>query len=133
MQFVQCARMRGFDSPTLVIRDNDTKFGRRFDGALARAGAASQRIPVRAPLLNAYVERWIKSIKHECLNHFVPIGITHLDHIIAEYVEHYNTERPHQGMGNRPLTATGPPVTAGRIVCREHLGGPLMHYERIAA
>lgn len=60
------AHDQGFDPPTPVIRDDDTKFGRRFDKALVEAGAASPRIPVRAPLLNAYAERSIKSIKQEC-------------------------------------------------------------------
>lgn len=67
------------------------------------------------------------------LNHFVPIGTTHLAHIIAEYVDHYDTERPHQGMGDRPLAATGLPVTTRRIVCRQQLRGLLRHYERVAA
>ncbi len=53
--------------------------------------------------MNAHIERWIKSRKNECLDHFIPVDGQHLDYLIPEYVEHYHHERPHQGIGNRPI------------------------------
>jgi len=84
-------------------------------------------------LCNAHMERWIRSLKAECLDHFVPIGRRHLDHLVTEYLEHYHTERPHQGVGNRLLIGRGSPAEEGEIVCRARLGGALRHYERQAA
>lgn len=122
-----------------MIHDNDTKFGGvlvgGFDEALRSRGWRPKRIRIRAPKLNGYAERWVGSIKRECLDHFVCFGRQHLDHLVSEYVEHYHTERPHMGLGNvRPLE-TGPPSArgGGEIVCRERLGGVLRHYERVAA
>ena len=91
-----------------------------------------------SPNLNACAERFIQSARQECLDHFVVLGRRHLDHIVREYVTHYNTERPHQGRANLPLSmreqpAPPGPTDAGSIVCRERLGGLLRHYERRAA
>ena len=60
----------------------------------------------RAPNQNAFVERWVQSIKHECLDHFIVFGEDHYNHLISEYVEHYSTERPHQGLDNGLVIAT---------------------------
>jgi hypothetical protein len=76
----------------------------------------------------------VQTIKKECLDKFIVFGPEHLDHLVREYVEHYHTERPHQGKGNVPLTA--PPASStdlGEIVFREQLGGMLRHYYRAAA
>ena len=89
-------------------------------------------LPVEAPLLNAHIERWIKSLKTECLDHFIPVGGKHFDFLISEFVEHYHFERPHQGMGNRPITQSHPSVNTGEIKCDTRLGGLLRHYHRVA-
>jgi hypothetical protein len=87
--------------------------------------------------LNAFVERWIQTIQVECLDHFVVLGEAHLNHLVAEYVEHYHAERPHQGLGNNVPIPARPPdddVPTGRqVLCHERLGGLLKHYERRAA
>jgi len=70
-------------------------------GVNPRAGHSS-RPTTSSPNLNAFVERWIQSIKHECLNHFIILGEAHLNYLVRQYVEHYHTERPHQGIGNVP-------------------------------
>jgi putative transposase len=104
--------------------------------ALAAAGAESQRLAIRSPNTNAYVERFVQSIKQECLDHFAICGPEHMDHLVREYVEYYHTERPHQGKGNVPLSrppGTAPESAEGEIVCRERLGGVLRHYYRSAA
>jgi putative transposase len=120
----------------IVLRDNDGRFRPPFDGALAARGVEARRLAIRSPNTNAYVERFVQSIKQECLDHFAICGPEHMDYLIREYVEYYHTERPHQGKGNVPLT--GPPVPApesaeGEVVCRERLGGVLRHYYRTAA
>lgn len=136
--FVAHARSVGL--PTgLVFRDRDKKFRtREFDGELERAGVKVHRLALRSPNTNAYVERFVQTIKQECLDKFILFGPEHMDYLIGEYVEHYHTERPHQAKGNAPLTA-GPapppdsPTTDGEVVCRERLGGVLRHYFRTAA
>jgi len=109
-----------------------------FDTILKEAGIAMQPITPASPNLNAYVERWIQSIKHECLNHFVVFGEKHLRYLINEYVDYYNTVRPHQGLGNRPIghlrladEDDGPDPS--HIVCDARLGGLLKHYHRQTA
>jgi putative transposase len=93
---------------------------------------------IRAPNQNAFVERWVQSIKHEVLDHFIVIGEDHFNHLISEYVEHYLTERPHQGIDNELITrhrtaelSDKPPDC--KILCHERLGGVLKHYYRAAA
>jgi putative transposase len=83
-------------------------------------------------------ERFVQSVRQECLDHFVVFGEAHLRHILSEYLIYYHQFRPHQGMGNRPLGWTAlPPADAdrplGEVVCQERLGGLLRHYQRLAA
>ena len=91
--------------------------------------------PYRAPNANAYAERFVRSIKHECLRRMILFGERGLRRALREYVEHYNEERPHQGIGNRVLTRRSKPRPCGAIEVRsmERLGGLLRHYRRSAA
>lgn len=93
---------------------------------------------VRAPNQNAYAERFVQTIKQECLGLFIVLGEKHLRHIIQEFVAHYHTERPHLGVGSlpplrqelpEPVESIGPQD----VVARERLGGLLRHYERKVA
>jgi putative transposase len=126
----------GLPTPTIVLRDNDSKFGGGFDAELAGQGIRVGRLPVQAPLCNAHMERWIQSLRQECLDHFAPVGLKYLDHLVAEYLEHYHLERPHQGLGNRllgndrPTVGHDPPGDEGEVMGRARLGGVLRHYER---
>jgi putative transposase len=85
------------------------------------------------------VERWIQSIKHECLNHLIVLGEGHLNYLVEQYVEHYHMERPHQGIGidNTVLVPRSPPNESvpqlDEIESRERLGGLLKSYSRKAA
>jgi hypothetical protein len=81
---------------------------------------------------NAYAERFVRSIKEECLDRLIPIGERHFRQAVAEYVEHYDGERNHQGLDNRLIS--GPPVInmASRVRRRARLGGLLNFYERAA-
>jgi putative transposase len=81
--------------------------------------------------MNAIAERFVLSIKRECLSRLILFGTRHLERAVSEFVEHYNTERPHQGIGNRPINEH-PAVGTGEVVARERLGGLLRHYERAA-
>jgi putative transposase len=130
--FPAMAKQLGLDPPEILVRDNDVKFTRDFDQTLERFGIDPYPLPVQAPLLNAHVERWIKSLKVECLDYFIPVGTKHLDHIIGEYVGHYHYERPHQGIGNKPIICSRLPAVAGVIRCETRLGGLLRCYHRVA-
>lgn len=104
-----------------------------FDAILQSDGLEVVAVGPRAPNLNAHAERWVLSIKSECLDHFVVFGEDHLRYIVKEYLAHYNGERPHQGVGNVPLTSSPPDTSWGEVVCVERLGGLLRHYHRVAA
>ena len=83
-----------------------------------------------APHLNPIVERFVRSIKSECLNRMLIFGERHLEYVIREYMEHYHTERPHQGIDNEIIEP--PPQGEGEILCQERLGGLLKSYRRAA-
>jgi putative transposase len=120
--------------PAIVICDHDSKFTATFDTVLESEGMKVQRVGPMAPNLNAFVERWIQSIKHECLDRFIVFGQRHLAHLVREYVRYYHEHRPHQALGNEPLTPTDSPAPSeGQILCDERLGGVLKHYYRRAA
>jgi transposase InsO family protein len=119
---------------THLIVDRDPLYTRHFREILAGANVKLLRLPARSPNLNAYAERFVRSIKHECLRHIVPLGEAHLRHVVREYVEHYHAERNHQGLGNViPFPARASPVLRGPVRARERLGGILKFYERKAA
>ncbi len=88
------------DSPTILVRDNDVLYSKQFNESLLREGVRPYPLPIKASLMNAHIERWMKSFKVECLDHFMPVDGKHLDYLISEYVEYYHHERPHQGLGN---------------------------------
>ena len=91
------------------------------------------RLPARSPNLNAYAERFVRSIKSECTERVIFFGERSLRHAIDEYIEHYNEERPHQGIGNRPITLDPESRPASAVACRERLGGLLRSYIGVAA
>ncbi|MFO0826744.1 MAG: integrase core domain-containing protein [Phycisphaerales bacterium] len=114
-RFVDEANAAGLPKPTIVTRDRDGKYGTEFDAGLRRRGVRPQALPARSPNLNAYAERWVQSIQDECLDRFVCVGGRHLDHLVAQYVEHYHRDRPHQGIGNRaPVPRAGAPRPEAR-------------------
>ena len=87
--------------------------------------------PVRAPNCNAYAERFVLTIKSECLGKMIFFGEDSLRRACDEFVEHYHTERAHQGLGNERVVH-GAPVGTGEVECLERLGGILKHYRRAA-
>jgi putative transposase len=122
-----------------LIIDLDSKYTNSFDAVFEAEDAEILRVDPSAPNLNAYAERWVRTLRAECLDHFLICGESHLRHVVNEFVEHYNHERPHQGVGNVPLPDAGEsepsvlPFPAGEVRCRERLGGLLKHYYRAAA
>ncbi len=117
-----------------LIVDRDPLYTAHFRTLLQAAGVQLLRLPSRSPNLNAYAERFVRSIKHECLRHIVPLGERHLRAIVHEFVEHYHVERNHQGLDNViPFPSRGSYTAVGRIERRERLGGLLHFYGRKAA
>jgi transposase InsO family protein len=117
-----------------LILDRDSKFSTSFRAILKSAGVRTNLCPPQAPNCNAYAERFVRSIKRECLERMIFVGSGSLRRALAEYAAHYNAERPHQGIGNR-LIHPSPRLasTAGPVARRERLGGLLSYYHRLAA
>ena len=117
-----------------LIHDRNPLFTRVFGEILQSSGVRPIRLPPKSPNLNAYAERFVRSIKEECLNRVVPLGDGHLRLLTREYVEHYHRERNHQGLDNRLLQHAAPPQRAATTVQRrDRLGGLLRFYHREAA
>ena len=117
-----------------LIMDRDTKYTDDFRDHLDREGVKPVRCPARAPNCNAFAERFVRSIKEECLDRMILFGEASLRRALRAYVVHYHTERNHQGVGNRllaPLAKVG--STNDLVHCRERLGGMLNYYYREAA
>jgi putative transposase len=120
----------------IVFHDRDTKFTAAFDADLKKSGVDVRLAPIRSPNTQAFIERWIQTVRQECLDHFLILGEKHLDHLIQEFAEYYHTARPHQGDGknNEPLVAFKfAESDNGRVCCSQRLGGLLKHYYRKAA
>jgi putative transposase len=117
-----------------LILDRDAKYSDRFRSVLAREGVRVVRLPPRSPNLNAYAERFVRSVKGECLSRLIPIGAPMLRRALHEYLEHYHRERNHQGLGSQLIVPLRiPPSKSERIDRRTRLGGMLSFYERAAA
>ncbi len=119
-------------SKTHLIHDRDPLFTKEFREILGSGGIESVRLPPKSPNLNAFAERFVLSIKSECLDRMLLLGERHLRLAIDEYVEHYHIERTHQGIGNELIDGV-PECTDGRVNRYERLGGWLNSYYRKAA
>ena len=116
----------------VLICDRDRKWSRDVRRRLQKAGIRVVLIPERAPNANAYAERFVRSIKEECLDRLVPLGERHFRHAVAQFVEHYHRERNHQGLDNRLIVVPSSIHATGRIRRRPRLGGLLNFYQRAA-
>ena len=117
-----------------LIMDRDTKFCESFRSILQQADVDPVKLPARSPNLNAHMERFMRSVKNECLNRMIFFGEKSLRRAVGEYLEHYHAERNHQGLGNRLIKPSNEVRSAnGEIRCRERLGGLLHYYYRDAA
>ena len=117
-----------------LIIDRDPLYTMGFRELLGGCAVKCLRLPARSPNLNAFAERWVRSIREECLDRIVPLSEAHLRNAVREYVAHYNFERPHRGLGNELVFPRDGPVRTEGPVCRsERLGGLLNSYDRKAA
>jgi putative transposase len=126
----------GFLSPgQYLIHDRDGKYCPAFQEIIDAAGVTRVSLPPRSPNLNAYAERWVRSVKEECLSRLILFGEASLWHALHEYVEHYHHERNHQGKGNLILFPSSRQAQGReeRLRCCERLGGLLKYYDREAA
>ncbi len=117
-----------------LILDRDAKYSDAFRSVLVREGIHVIRLPPRSPNLNAFSERFVRSIKEECLSRMIFLGRVSLRHAIAQYMSHYHGERNHQGLENQllqPVANIG--KTHDPVKRRQRLGGMLSYYHRQAA
>ena len=116
-----------------LIHDRDPLFTEAFRELLNVSGVMTVKLPARSPDLNAYAERFVLSIRSECLDQIIPLGERHLRKAVREYTEHYHVERNHQGRGNELIEMQcEEPNLDGAVECQERLGGVLKYYRRAA-
>jgi len=117
-----------------LLHDRDTKYTQSFRAIIASGGVEPLVLPARSPNLNAYAERWVRSVKEECLSKVILFGERSLRRALSEYVEHFHAERNHQGRGNVLLFPRGTNIRRdGPVRCRERLAGLLRYYHQEAA
>jgi transposase InsO family protein len=119
-------------SGRVLICDRDPKWSDAVVAFLEREGVRIIRTPPRAPNCNAYAERFVRSIKEECLDRLIVLGERHLRCAIVEFVAHYHAERNHQGLDNELIQPLGRPTTSGAVRRRQRMGGMLNYYYRAA-
>jgi hypothetical protein len=119
-----------------LLHDRDTKFCAAFQDVLRSSGIEPLALPPRSPNLNAFAERWVRSVKHECLSKLILFGEPSLRRALSEFIDHYHFERNHQGKDNLllfPSPDVGPTQSRPTLRCRERLGGLLRYYSRATA
>jgi hypothetical protein len=121
------------DNCRYLLMDRDTKFCRSFREILQVEEITCLKLPKRSPNLNGHVERFMRSVKEESLSRLILFGEGSLRNAIREYLEHYHSERNHQGLENQLLEANGDIGQSGQLQQRERLGGMLRYYYRDAA
>ncbi len=140
--FIEHLRSKNLECQT-IMHDRDTKFCKSFDDEFVRAEIKVKRAAFRSPNTCTFVERFIQTIKQECLDYFFIFGERHLNYLVTEFVAHYHSERPHQALDNTTPTASNckrsppqkksePSLLLSDIRCQERLGGLLKHYSRAA-
>jgi putative transposase len=117
---------------THLIRDNDGKYGAAFDAVFASEGIEVVHTPVRAPRANAYAERWVRSVREECLDQVIFLNPVHLKYVLRQYERFFNTARPHQGLGQKIPDPPPEGSISGTVNRRDLLGGVLHGYYRAA-
>jgi putative transposase len=127
-------------APRFLVRDRDSKFTRAFDDVFASDGVQTIKTPIQAPNANAFAERWVRTVRQECLDWMLIWSRRHLERVLDEYVRHYNDERPHRSLDLRPPRAinegSGARVataTATAVRRRDRLGGLVHEYYKAAA
>jgi putative transposase len=123
--------------PTIRIHDQDAQFPASFDAVFRAEAVRVVRTPIRAPRANAVAERWVGTVRRECLDWLLLLGPQHLEQVLREYGAHYNAARPHRALALRPPLARGQPTRpTGRVeevFHRDRLEGVIHEYEPVAA
>ena len=116
-----------------LIRDRDSRFTAAFDAVFTGTDIHVLRTPVRAPRANAIAERWIGTLRRECLDHLLIAGPRHLAAVLQEYIEHYNAHRPHRSLDQHPPAGRTPPPSGATIrpIRRDRLGGLVHEYVHV--
>jgi putative transposase len=128
----------GSGSATFLIRDRDTKYTESFDEVFRAEGTRIIRTPIRAPRANAFAERWVGTVRRECLDRLLIFNRHHLDAVLSEYLHHYNSHRPHRSLNQRApldgavISPPGKPPNGGDLRRRDLLGGIIHEYELAA-
>ncbi len=120
------------DRCRFLICDRDRKWSTAVRDLLEASGVRVIQTPFRAPNCNAYAERFVRSVKQECLDRMIPLGERHLRGALADFVVHYHRERNHQGLGNELIDGEGQ-HSSGHVRRRQRMGGLLSYYYRAAA
>ena len=130
----------GTSAPRFLVRDRDSKFTRAFDDVFAADGIQTIKTPIQAPNANAFAERWVRTVRQECLDWMLIWGRRHLERVLDEYVRHYNDERPHRSLELLPPRAINETsvvrvgaVAAAVVRRRDRLGGLVHEYYEAAA
>ena len=121
--------------PRFLIRDRDSRYGALFDRRLEGLGITQIRTPFRAPQANSIAERWVRSVRQECLDHTFIFSERHLRRVLAEYITYFNLWRPHRSIGQRAPCAPVPGKLgrqSAKVVAEPVLGG-LHHVYQLAA
>jgi len=116
-----------------LIHDRDTKFTQSFDTVFRADKMTIIRTPYRAPNANAFAERWVRTVREECLDKLIIINQRHLRHVMVDYISYYNTARPHQGIDQQlPIPQVSAVDVSKFILCHDVLGGIIHDYRRAA-
>jgi putative transposase len=115
-----------------LIRDRDTKFTANFDEVFASIGAEIILTPVRSPNANAFAERWVRTVREDCLDHLLVLSRRHLETVVAEYVAHCNRGRPHRSLDLTPPHRAAQAGSIGAVHRHDVLGGVIHDYELAA-
>ena len=131
-------RIGGIDDPVsemTALRDREPEAPEPHpDAVFAGADIRILRCPVRTPRANAIAERFIGTLRRECLDHLIITGPRHLKQVLHEFIEHYNTHRPHRSLDQRPPAGPTPPPSGATIqpLRRDRLGGLVHEYVQVA-
>jgi putative transposase len=123
-------------SVRFLLRDHDAKFTRSFDDVFGSEGGQVLRTPIRAPKANAHAERWVQTVRAECLDWTLALGRRHLLRLLRGYVRHDNEQRPHRSLALAVPEAgerRSPQVNPGEVRRRDVLGGLIHEYHEVAA
>jgi putative transposase len=130
-----CFELDAREAPVrFLIHDRDAKFSGPFDEVFRTEGVRVIRTPIRSPKANAFAERFVKTVRRECLDHLLIFGRRHVQWVLREYFRHYNQERPHRGLSlETPEPGAAGNRSDGAVVRVDRLGGLIHEYRRTAA